>query len=166
MRIPSAQVLPQQHCDLAAIRRSNQPRLAQVNVTLVTANFDLQVVTGMGYSILARTKLIAICLSAAFMAAAGAFYVQVFQYIDPGIAYGPGTSIEALVAAIVGGMGTLWGPVLGALALHLLGDLTRNLFGQLPGINLVIYGVNTAIAARSLMLSPRTGPAAAAAAPQ
>ena len=54
---------------------------------------------------------------------------------------GPGTSVEALVAAIVGGMGTLWGPVLGALALHLLADVTRNLFGQLPGINMVIYGV-------------------------
>ena len=88
-----------------------------------------------------RIKLAAIALSAALMGSGGAFYVQVFQYIDPGIAYGPGTSVEALVAAIVGGMGTLWGPVLGALALHLLADLTRNLFGQLPGINMVIYGV-------------------------
>jgi branched-chain amino acid transport system permease protein len=88
-----------------------------------------------------RVKLAAIALSAALMGAGGAFYVQVFQYIDPGIAYGPGTSVEALVAAIVGGMGTLWGPVLGALALHLLADLTRNLFGQLPGINMVIFGV-------------------------
>ena len=88
-----------------------------------------------------RVKLAAIGLSGALMGAGGAFYVQVFQYIDPGIAYGPGTSVEALVAAIVGGMGTLWGPVLGALALHLLADVTRNLFGQLPGINMVIYGV-------------------------
>ena len=88
-----------------------------------------------------RVKLTAIALSAALMGAGGVFYVQLFQYIDPGIAYGPGTSVEALVAAIVGGMGTLWGPMLGALALHLLADLTRNLFGQLPGINMVIYGV-------------------------
>lgn len=88
-----------------------------------------------------RVKLGAIGLSAAFMGAAGALYLQVFQYIDPGIAYGPHTSVEALVAAIVGGLGTLWGPVLGAVVLHLLADLTRNLFGQLPGINMVIYGV-------------------------
>lgn len=87
-----------------------------------------------------RAKRGAITLSAAFMGAAGAFYVQVFQYIDPGIAFGPHVSVEALVAAIVGGMGTLWGPVLGALALHTLADLTRNLFGQLPGLNMVIYG--------------------------
>jgi branched-chain amino acid transport system permease protein len=87
------------------------------------------------------TKLGATVLSGGFTGAAGAFYVQVFQYIDPGIAFGPHVSVEALVAAIVGGMGTLWGPVLGALVLHALADVTRNLFGALPGINLVIYGV-------------------------
>jgi branched-chain amino acid transport system permease protein len=85
-------------------------------------------------------KLGAITLSGAFMGAGGAFYVQVFQYIDPGIAYGPSSSVEALVAAIVGGMGTLWGPLLGALVLHALAEFTRNLFGSLPGLNLVIYG--------------------------
>ena len=86
-------------------------------------------------------KLSAIALSGGFMGAAGAFYVQVFQYIDPSIAFGPAVSVEALVAAIVGGLGSLWGPLLGALVLHVLADLTRNLFGQLPGINMVIYGM-------------------------
>jgi branched-chain amino acid transport system permease protein len=86
------------------------------------------------------------------MGAAGAFYVQVFQYIDPGIAYGPHTSVEALVAAIVGGLGTLWGPVLGALVLHLLADFTRSLFGELPGINMVIYG---AVLIAIVMFAPR-----------
>ena len=85
-------------------------------------------------------KLGAITLSAVFMGAGGAFYVQVFQYIDPGLAFGPVSSVEALVAAIVGGMGTLWGPVLGAAVLHLLAELTRNLFGQLPGLNMIVYG--------------------------
>ncbi|MEJ8838413.1 branched-chain amino acid ABC transporter permease [Ramlibacter sp. AN1133] len=99
-----------------------------------------------------RVKLGAIGLSGALMGAAGAFYVQVFQYIDPGIAYGPHTSVEALVAAIVGGLGTLWGPVLGAIVLHLLGDLTRNLFGALPGINMIIYG---AVLILIVMFAPR-----------
>ena len=88
-----------------------------------------------------RVKLGAITISGALMGAAGAVYVQVFQYIDPGIAFGPHTSVEALVGAIVGGIGTLWGPVLGAFLLHALGELTRNMFGQLPGVNLVIYGL-------------------------
>lgn len=87
------------------------------------------------------TKLAACVLSGTFMGAAGAFYVQMFHYIDPAIAFGPTTSVEALLGAIVGGMGTLWGPVLGALALHALSDLTRNLFGDLPGLNMVIYGL-------------------------
>lgn len=97
-------------------------------------------------------KLGAIGLSGAFMGAAGAFYVQVFQYIDPAIAYGSHASVEALVAAIVGGMGTLWGPVLGAATLHLLADLTRNLFGNLPGISLIIYG---SVLVLIVMFAPR-----------
>lgn len=88
-----------------------------------------------------NVKLGAIGLSGGLMGAGGAFYVQVFQYIDPGIAFGAASSVEALVAAIVGGIGTLWGPILGAVVLHVLADVTRNLFGQLPGINMVIYGV-------------------------
>jgi len=85
-------------------------------------------------------KLWATVISGALMGSGGAFYVQVFQYIDPSLAFGPHTSVEALVGAIVGGMGTLWGPVVGALTLHVLADVTRNLFGQLPGINMVVYG--------------------------
>lgn len=99
-----------------------------------------------------RVKLGAIVLSGAIMGAAGALYVQVFQYIDPGLAYGPTTSVEALVAAIVGGLGTLWGPVLGALALNLLAEGTRSLFGSLPGINMVIYG---AVLIVIVMFAPR-----------
>lgn len=99
-----------------------------------------------------RVKLGAIGLSGALMGSSGALYVQVFQYIDPGIAYGPSTSVEALVAAIVGGLGTLWGPVLGALVLNLLGEGTRSLFGSLPGINMVIYG---GVLILIVMFSPR-----------
>ncbi len=87
-----------------------------------------------------KVKFFAISISAALMGAAGCFYVQVFQYIDPNLAYGAHTSVAALVGAIVGGMGTLWGPVLGAFALELLSSLTRNFLGELPGINMVVYG--------------------------
>jgi branched-chain amino acid transport system permease protein len=97
-------------------------------------------------------KLWATVISGALMGSGGAFYVQVFQYIDPGLAFGPHTSVEALVGAIVGGMGTLWGPVVGALTLHVLADVTRNLFGQLPGINMVVYG---AVLVLIVMFMPR-----------
>ncbi len=92
-----------------------------------------------------RVKLQAIVISAGLMAAGlmaagGAFYVQYFQYIDPHLAYGPAVSVEALLGPIVGGLGTVFGPLLGAAALQLLGELTRNLMGDAPGVSLMIYG--------------------------
>jgi branched-chain amino acid transport system permease protein len=108
-------------------------------------------------------KLGAITLSAALMGAAGAFYVQVFQYIDPAIAFGAHVSVEALVGAIVGGMGTLWGPALGAFVLHALAEATRNLFGQLPGLNMVIYG---SVLVLIVMFLPRGLSGAGASLPQ
>ncbi len=87
-----------------------------------------------------RVKLGAIVLSGALMAAGGVFYAQYFQYIDPGLAYGPSVSIEALLGPIVGGLGTLWGPVVGAVLLQLLGEGTRGLFENAPGASLMLYG--------------------------
>jgi len=87
-----------------------------------------------------RVKLGAIMLSAALMAAGGVFYVEYFHYIDPHIAYGPAVSVEALLGPIVGGLGTLFGPLLGAALLQLLGEVTRNLAGDIPGMSLVVYG--------------------------
>lgn len=87
-----------------------------------------------------EVKCFAIIISAALMGVAGCFYVQVFQYLDPNLAYGAHTSVAALVGAIVGGIGTLWGPILGAFSLEVLSSMTRNLLGELPGINLVVYG--------------------------
>jgi branched-chain amino acid transport system permease protein len=87
-----------------------------------------------------RVKLQAISLSAAITAAAGAFYTQYFLYIDATIAYGTWISVEALLAPIIGGLGTVFGPLLGALALHGLGELTKSFAGSVPGIDLVIFG--------------------------
>lgn len=88
-----------------------------------------------------RVKFIAITISGALMAAGGVFYVQYFHYIDSHIAYGPAVSVEALLAPIVGGLGTLFGPLLGAAVLHVLGEVTRNLMGDTPGVSLMIYGI-------------------------
>lgn len=88
-----------------------------------------------------NTKLKAIMLSGALSGTAGAVYVQLFLYIDPGLAYGPTMSVEALLVPIVGGLGTLFGPILGAFALHTIAEIGRLVFGEAPGINLVVYGV-------------------------
>jgi branched-chain amino acid transport system permease protein len=87
-----------------------------------------------------RTKLAAMTISAAITAAGGCFYAQYFLFIDAGIAYGPWISVEALLAPIIGGIGTVFGPLLGALVVRMLGELTKLMTGDAPGLDLVIYG--------------------------
>ena len=87
------------------------------------------------------TKLRAITLSAAITAAAGVLYVQYYLYIDAGLAYGTGVSVAALLAPVVGGVGTVLGPVVGAMALEGLGQLTRLLAGPVPGVDQVLFGL-------------------------
>jgi branched-chain amino acid transport system permease protein len=85
-------------------------------------------------------KTIAITISAAMTAAAGGFYAQYFLFLDAGIAYGPWISVEALLAPIIGGVGTVFGPLLGALVVKTLGEATRLMIGDAPGLDLVIFG--------------------------
>lgn len=85
-------------------------------------------------------KIAAMTLSAAIAGAGGCFYAQYYLFIDAGIAYGPWISIEALLAPIVGGVGTVFGPLLGALVVKTLGEVTKLIAGDAPGLDLVIYG--------------------------
>ncbi len=87
-----------------------------------------------------RVKLAAMTLSAAITAAGGCFYAQYFLFLDAGIAYGPWISVDALLAPIIGGIGTVFGPLLGALVVKTLGEVTKHLIGAAPGLDLVIYG--------------------------
>jgi branched-chain amino acid transport system permease protein len=86
-------------------------------------------------------KLGAMTISAAITAAAGCYYAQYFLFLDAPIAYGPWISIDALLAPIVGGVGTLFGPLIGALVIKSLGEATKLVTGGAPGLDLVIYGV-------------------------
>jgi branched-chain amino acid transport system permease protein len=85
-------------------------------------------------------KLGAMTISGAITAAGGCFYAQYFLFVDAGIAYGPWISIEALLAPIIGGLGTVFGPLLGALIVKTLGELAKLATGDAPGLDLVIYG--------------------------
>ncbi len=92
-----------------------------------------------------RVKLGAICMSAAITAAAGVYYTQKFLFVDPGIAYGPGKSVEALMAPIIGGVGTVLGPLVGAAFIHGLGEGAKAAIGLIwedrPGLDLILFGV-------------------------
>jgi branched-chain amino acid transport system permease protein len=88
-----------------------------------------------------RVKLGATTISAAMAAAAGCFYAQYFLFIDAPIAYGPWISVEALLAPIIGGVGTVFGPLFGALLIKTLGEAAKLITGDAPGLDLVVYGV-------------------------
>jgi branched-chain amino acid transport system permease protein len=88
-----------------------------------------------------KVKLQAITLSAAFTAAAGGFYVQYFLLINPELGFGTSVSIEALLAPIIGGLGSVFGPLVGAIALHELGELAQWLLGGFPGADMAFFGI-------------------------
>ncbi len=92
-----------------------------------------------------RVKMGAICLSAAIMSMTGIYYVQKFLFVDPGIAYGPAKSVEALFAPIIGGLGTVLGPLLGAAFIHGVGEIAKEVIGvvweERPGVDLILFGV-------------------------
>jgi len=88
----------------------------------------------------AHVKLGAMVVSAAITAAAGCFYVQYFLFIDSGIAYGTRISIEALLTPIIGGAGTVFGPLVGALVVQALGEGAKLVAGDAPGLSLIVYG--------------------------
>ena len=83
-------------------------------------------------------KLIALALSASLTAIAGAFYANYFLFVDPTIVLPLALSVEIVLMAIIGGLGTVAGPVLGAVLLKLSSEVFRNEFAQ---ANLLIYGV-------------------------
>ena len=85
-------------------------------------------------------KLAAMVISGAMTAAAGCFYVQYFLFVDSGIAYGTWISIQALLTPIIGGVGTVFGPLLGALVVKSLGEAAKLVAGDAPGLDLIIYG--------------------------
>jgi branched-chain amino acid transport system permease protein len=92
------------------------------------------------------TKVQAITCSAAIAAAAGAFYAQYFLFVDANIAFGAWISIEALLVPIIGGLGTVFGPLIGALALQGLAELTKAIAGRMPGADVALYGALLVVA--------------------
>ncbi len=87
-----------------------------------------------------RAKLAAMALSSFLTALGGSFYAQYFSFIDPTLVFGVPVSVEILLRPIVGGPGTLAGPLLGSLVLTPLSELTRWAMRGRPGVDLMLYG--------------------------
>ncbi len=92
-------------------------------------------------------KVKVLMLSGAMCAAGGTFYAQKYLYIDPNIAFGIDKSVEMLLVAMVGGAGTIFGPLIGAVALTGINELTRWAAAVIPALknvqplSLIVYGI-------------------------
>jgi branched-chain amino acid transport system permease protein len=112
---------------------------------LVAVRENEEAARALGVDALA-VKLKAITLSGAITASSGCLYTQKFLYLDANLAYGSWISVDALLAPIIGGLGTVFGPLVGAVMLLGLGEVTKTLFanlmgGSIPGVDLVVFGM-------------------------
>lgn len=88
-----------------------------------------------------RVKLKALVLSAAMTAFGGTLLAQQNLFIDPGSAFGVHRSIEIALAALFGGIATVWGPVVGGIAIVAISEgLNINLENVITGAEGVVYG--------------------------
>jgi len=92
-----------------------------------------------------RWKMYAVALSSAMTAVSGVFFAFYYNNLFPEQIFHISRSIEIILGPIIGGVGTLFGPILGAAVLTLLSDGITDLLAALgwefPGIKQVFYGV-------------------------
>lgn len=102
-----------------------------------------------------RYKMIAIQISAALTALAGVFFAFYYNNLFPEQAFNMSRSIEIILAPIIGGIGTLFGPVIGAALLTVLSEgltaLLHALGIEAPGLKQILYGVALGL---SIMFMP------------
>jgi len=109
-----------------------------------------------------RCKLVALMLSAGLTALAGALYAIMFGFVDPESGCGILISVKMLIMAALGGAGLLFGPLVGALILVPLEEISNSLLGgRGAGLTFVVYGAIIVVIARFLpsgLLALFTGP--------
>lgn len=89
-----------------------------------------------------RWKLCSIALSGAIAGAVGAFYAVVLLVVTPPSVFGMLVSAQALTVSMFGGIGTVWGPLIGAAVLIPVSEILHAELGaRVPGIQGVIFGI-------------------------
>jgi branched-chain amino acid transport system permease protein len=103
---------------------------------------DAEAAQAVGVPVL-RYKLAAVMMSAALTSIAGVWNAFYYNNLFPETAFGIGRSIEITLAPIIGGLGTLFGPIVGAVLLTGLGEIFTSLGDMLgiPGIKQIFYGL-------------------------
>ncbi len=87
------------------------------------------------------SKMAAAAISGFLTGVGGAIYAQYVGYIDPDSILAGSFSILIALPAVLGGVGTLWGPLLGSAVLIPVSELSRSYLGSSgSGVDLMIYG--------------------------
>ena len=116
-------------------------RRSQLGYYLIAIRENERAAQAIGVDI-TRYKLVAVALSAALTALGGTFYAQYYLFIDPPSVLQSSLSIAVLLPAIVGGMDTRLGPLVGAVVLIPISEQIRTtLSGGVAGGHLVVYGL-------------------------
>ncbi|MFC4785511.1 branched-chain amino acid ABC transporter permease [Nocardioides sp. MAHUQ-72] len=88
-----------------------------------------------------RVRLVTVALSCGFTSLAGAFYTQYYFFVGPEQAFGSAVSVNAIVPAVIGGIGTVFGPVVGALVVGPLSEWIANVLREPPAFLSFLQGV-------------------------
>lgn len=115
-------------------------RQRKFGLCLVAIKENQSAARSLGVPVL-RYKLLAMASSAAIAAMAGTLYAQYYGFIDPSVVFVAAISVEAIVPCIIGGSGTLCGPLLGALIIVPLQEISNSVFEGVGGLNMIIYGL-------------------------
>jgi branched-chain amino acid transport system permease protein len=91
---------------------------------------------------LLKTKTVAMALSAILSSLGGSVFARYNGFVDPEVFASPIFVISIIMFTAIGGIGTLWGPVLGVGLFYPLGEILRgSLATTLPGLHFVVFGV-------------------------
>jgi branched-chain amino acid transport system permease protein len=91
---------------------------------------------------LMRYRLIPVAISCAITAVAGVYYVQYYLFIAPEQAFGLQVTTNGIVPAVIGGMSTLWGPLIGAALIGPLSAGIANIVRNPPPVLAFVKGLN------------------------
>lgn len=89
----------------------------------------------------ASYKIRAYMLSAAIVSIGGSLYAQFMLYIDPSMLMTLNISMMIVLTAVMGGVGTVIGPILGAIVLTTISEYSRVYLGKFGGLDMILYGV-------------------------
>ncbi len=120
---------------------SKKIKNSKMGYYLASINTNQEAASSLGVNV-SSYKLRAMFISAFLTALGGAFYAMLIQFIDPERLLGYTLSVEIMTLAIVGGRGTLIGPLLGAFIMVPISEFSRSYLGtSLSGISNIIYGL-------------------------